>query len=72
MADDFKPSPPKFNIYWSDDEGNIDFKDTSRQSGLWEKEKDGKTFYTGKVKNTNRRFVMFPVVPRDQDEEEEW
>lgn len=73
MPEDFKPKPPKFNLYWSDDEGNVDFQDDSRQTGMWEKEKDGKTFYTGKVKGTNRRFVMFPVKLRgSSDDDQEW
>ena len=67
---DFTPGPPKFNLYIADDEGNIDFKDRERSGGLWSKEKDGKTYYTGKV--AGRRVVMFPFTPRDQKESEEW
>jgi len=68
MPEDFKPGPPNFNLYIADDEGNIDFKDRSRSGGLWTKEKDGKTYYTGKV--AGRRVVMFPFKKRDESEEE--
>ena len=73
MADDFKPGPPTYNLYIADDQGNVDFSDRSRSGGLWKKEKDGKTYYTGKV--ANRRVVMFKFVPKgksQQDESEEW
>jgi len=73
MPDDFKPGPPKFNLYIADDNGNIDFKDRERSGGLWEKERDGKKYYTGKV--AGRRVVIFPFVPKNkgqQEEAEEW
>jgi len=65
---DFTPGPPKFNLYIADDEGNIDFKDRERSGGLWSKEKDGNTYYTGKV--AGRRVVMFPFKPKEQKDEE--
>ena len=59
---DFTPSPPAFNLYVSDEEGNIDFKDRSRSGGLWKNEKNGKTYYTGKV--GGKRLVMYPFEPK--------
>ena len=66
MAEDFTPSPPAFNLYVSDAEGNIDFKDRSRSGGLWSNEKDGKVYYTGKI--NGKRLVMYPFTPRDKSE----
>ena len=74
MPEDFKPGPPNFNLYIADDNGHIDFKDRNRSGGLWKKEKEGKTYYTGKV--AGRRVVMFKFVPKKQsgqsEEPEEW
>ena len=67
---DFVPSPPEFNLFFSDEEGNIDFKNRDQQSGLWSKEKNGKVYWTGKIKGTNRRFVMFRNERKN--EEPEW
>jgi hypothetical protein len=70
MADDtFVPSPPEFNIYVSDDEGNIDFKDRGRSGGLWKREKDGKVYFAGKV--GGKRVVMFPNEAKTE-EKEQW
>lgn len=68
MPDDFKPSPPDFNIYVADDEGNIDFKDRTRSGGLWGREKNGKTYFAGKV--GGKRVVMFPVEDQAAPKEE--
>jgi hypothetical protein len=68
MTDDFKATPPYFNIYIADDEGNIDFKDRGRSGGLWKKEKNGKVYFTGKV--AGRRVVMFPVEGPEEKKEE--
>jgi len=67
--DDFKPSPPYFQLYIADDEGNIDFKDRERSGGLWKREKNGKSYFTGKV--SNRRVVMF-VNEIKAEPEAEW
>ena len=69
MPDDFKPSPPYFNLYIADDEGNIDWKDRSRSGGLWKKEKEGKVYFTGKV--AGKRVVMY-VNEIDEQPKEEW
>ena len=66
--DDFKPSPPTFNIYIADDEGNIDWKDRERSGGLWKREKNGKVYFTGKV--AGKRVVMYPNEPPDTAKEE--
>ncbi len=68
MSDDFVPSPPDFNIYVSDDEGNIDFKDRERSGGLWKKEKNGKVYWAGKC--GGKRLVMFPNEARKEDAQE--
>lgn len=68
MPDDFKPSPPEFNLYVGDDEGNIDFKDRSRSGGLWKKEKGGKIYFAGKV--GGKRVVMFPNEKKSEDDPE--
>jgi hypothetical protein len=67
MPDDFKPSPPYFNLYIADDEGNIDWKDRSRSGGLWKKEKNGKVYFTGKI--AGRRLVMYPNEEVTEPEE---
>ena len=66
--DDFKPSPPYFNLYIADDEGNIDWKDRERSGGLWKREKNGKVYFTGKV--AGKRVVMYPNEPPDTAKEE--
>ena len=69
MADgDFTPSPPEFNLYVSDDEGNIDFKDRTRSGGLWSREKNGKVYFTGKV--GGKRVVMFTNEKKPESEPE--
>lgn len=67
MAEEFKASPPEFNLYWSDENGNIDLKDRENSSGLWKKEKNGRTYWSGKNKATGRRFLMFPNQKKNED-----
>ena len=70
---DFTPGPPAFNLYVSDDEGNIDFKDRSRSGGLWLNKKNDKVYYTGKV--GGKRLVMYPFEPRvkaESSDEGDW
>ncbi|KKN78976.1 hypothetical protein LCGC14_0344520 [marine sediment metagenome] len=69
MTDEFVPSPPEFNLYVGDDEGNIDCKDRTRSGGLWEREKDGKIYWVGKV--GGKRVVMFSAK-KAEDAKEEW
>jgi hypothetical protein len=69
MTDDFKPGPPRFNLYIADENGQIDFRDRDRSGGLWVRERDGKKYYTGKV--AGRRVMMYPVVPKDENKQEE-
>ena len=68
MSDDFKPSPPEFNLYVADDEGNIDFRDRERSGGLWKKEKSGKVYWSGKV--GGKRVIMFPNEKKEEDEKD--
>ena len=68
---DFTPGPPKWNLYVSDAEGNIDFTDRTRSGGLWpsqKKDKHGKAFYTGKV--GGKRIVLFEFTPRSEQQTE--
>ncbi|MCK5016059.1 MAG: hypothetical protein KAS32_03215 [Candidatus Peribacteraceae bacterium] len=74
---DFTPGPPAWNLYVSDAEGNIDFKDRDRSGGLWpslKKDKHGKTFFTGKI--GGKRIIMFQFTPRgeakSEAEEPDW
>jgi hypothetical protein len=69
---DFEAKPPVFQLYLSDSEGNIDFKDRDRSIGLWardNKDSNGNTYYGGK--KGNRRVVMYKVVPREQRDNDE-
>ena len=67
---DFTPGPPAWNLYVSDGEGNINFKDRERSGGLWpseKKDKHGKTFFTGKV--GGKRIIMFAFTPKGETTE---
>ena len=66
----FVARPPNFNLYWSDSEGNIDFKKDDTRTGMWEKKKeaDGTPYWTGKSRS-GRRFVMYPVTPKEDKPE---
>ena len=69
MPEEFVASPPYFQLYIADDEGNIDWKDRSRSGGLWKKEKNGKVYFTGKV--AGKRVVMY-INEVDEQPKEEW
>ena len=66
--DDFKPSPPYFQMYIADDNGDVDFKNRNLSGGLWKKEKGNKVYFTGKV--AGKRVIMFINEPPETAKEE--
>ena len=54
---------PKFRVFISDEEGNIDFKDEA--FALWENcSQGGKIYYAGKLSD-GRRVQMWPVQKKE-------
>jgi len=71
---DFTPGPPAWNLYVSDGEGNIDFKDRERSGGLWpaadgKVDRSGNVYYTGKV--GGKRVIMYQFTPKKQENQTE-